>query len=553
MAACIAAISCHRLLSGPLLPSPQFRGPLCRGHRFKRPRICGFHVHCRQATGDALLVKECIQKLSYATGLQHSHINKNFTVSGIQCLFGMEGKWNLTWCMDGRFYEKYDGQEVTYEWGFDGKHNPWYADFAGRVTALELDDSEISQLAVYVRTGFWLTDEGQEHLDIQIEGQNSFEALEQQIGELILSIHVKDKKVVAHITIDACQWIPLSMEIKILGQIDRWEYKDWRAIAPGFSHKFPHSCVHYPAGGGRDSYIVHHSTSINGGGKMGEDKVESNYLFAFPNTLLTPRYNKHYPQATIDSGCPPDLKMVRAKSGQLLIRPLIDGEDIGYFVLDTGASGLSVSPKHADFLSMEAFGEVFITGFDGQVCIDNLVTSVEPVVGVCGFDVFKHSIVEISSKEGRVSLFDHSRYKDMCKEPPKWERIFFLQNVPNVPVKINGQNSILLLDTGAAGVDVILHSKAENLSNLQFEGLASIKGINSTGEHQVNTVILDTLEIAGYSFKQVQAVDLSGNATQLHLSEYTSGILCMELLTKFTMVFDYSKSRVGFIDFNTHD
>lgn len=532
-------------------------------------------ARCKQGiSADGILVRDCLQKLSYATGLYRTDIKQHFTVSGTQCLFGMEGKWTLSWGMDGRFYEKYDGQEVTYEWGFDGEHNPWYADNAGRVIALELDDTEICQLAVFVRTGFWLTAKGQDQFDIQIEGENSFEALKQQIGELVLAIHFKDKKVMARITIDACQWLPVSMEMNVLGQIDRWEYKDWRAVALGFDCKFPYSCVHYPAGGGRDSYNVNYSTMNSEGSKTREDQVEMDCLYALPKALLIPRYNKYYPQASLEIGSPPDVKMIRARSGQLLVRPLVDGKDIGYFVLDTGANGLSICPKNAEQLNMEAFGELFITGFDGQVKsrfrrgktfelgplkiksplfvevnIDNLVIDIVSIVGVCGFDIFHHYVVKISCKEGCVSLFDHSYYEEKGKEPPKWERIIFLMNLPNVPAKINGQDSILLLDTGAGGVDIIFYSKEEKYLNLQVEGFANIKGINSRGEgHQVHTTLINEVEIAGHSFEQVKAVYLSGGSTQLHLSEYTSGILCMELLTRFTIIFDYPKSRVALVD-----
>ncbi|KAH9308682.1 hypothetical protein KI387_036593, partial [Taxus chinensis] len=158
-----------------------------------------------------------------------------------------------------------------------------------------------------------------------------------------------------------------------------------------------------------------------------------------------------------------------------------------------------------------------------EVEIDNLIIGVESVVGVCGFDVFHNSIVEISCTEGMVFLFDHSHYEDKRKEPLKWERIFFLQNVPNIPAKIDEKHLILLLDTGAGGIDVIFHSKAEKYGNLQTEGLANIKGINSTGErHMVHSALIDKLEVAGHCFKGVFAVYLSGSSTQLHLSEYTS-------------------------------
>ncbi|KAH9308681.1 hypothetical protein KI387_036592, partial [Taxus chinensis] len=151
--------------------------------------------------------------------------------------------------------------------------------------------------------------------------------------------------VVARIIIDACHWLPVSMEFNVLGQADRWEYRDWNSSSLGFNHKFPHSCVHYPAGGGRHSYTIYYSTLNSGDGNTVRDKVENDYLYAFPKTSIVPRCNKFYPKGSLDISRPAAVKMIHARSGHLLVRPLIDGKDIGYFLLDTGASGLGICPK----------------------------------------------------------------------------------------------------------------------------------------------------------------------------------------------------------------
>jgi predicted aspartyl protease len=57
----------------------------------------------------------------------------------------------------------------------------------------------------------------------------------------------------------------------------------------------------------------------------------------------------------------------RAGSGHLLVRPLINGRDGGYMVLDTGASGFVVSPAAAADLGLDAFGELFAASISGKV------------------------------------------------------------------------------------------------------------------------------------------------------------------------------------------
>src|SRR5205823_6585432 len=71
------------------------------------------------------------------------------------------------------------------------------------------------------------------------------------------------------------------------------------------------------------------------------------------------------PGATFDPTQPAALEVKRAKTGHLLVHPRVHGQDIGWFILDSGA-GLSVIDKAAaDALGMEAFGHVPAVGVGG--------------------------------------------------------------------------------------------------------------------------------------------------------------------------------------------
>ena len=67
-------------------------------------------------------------------------------------------------------------------------------------------------------------------------------------------------------------------------------------------------------------------------------------------------------------GVPPEVSVVSGhRSSHVLVRPLIDGEDVGPFILDTGASGLVISRAAANRLKLRAFGEVHVSGVAGKV------------------------------------------------------------------------------------------------------------------------------------------------------------------------------------------
>lgn len=51
----------------------------------------------------------------------------------------------MSWCMDGRFHEKFESKEYTHEWAYDGS-GTWYADAGGRVQRQELDSHEVRDL-----------------------------------------------------------------------------------------------------------------------------------------------------------------------------------------------------------------------------------------------------------------------------------------------------------------------------------------------------------------------------------------------------------------------
>jgi hypothetical protein len=88
-------------------------------------------------------VQECLQNIYSSMGLQDWARHEHITVSGTQTLMGMEGEWCLNWNMDGRFFEQFDGIEMTMEWAYDGEDEPWGGDAAGRVTIMDLDDREV--------------------------------------------------------------------------------------------------------------------------------------------------------------------------------------------------------------------------------------------------------------------------------------------------------------------------------------------------------------------------------------------------------------------------
>lgn len=525
------------------------------------------------AAASDLRVDQILDNMSFALGLHHCPLNHNFTVIGRQVSFGLEGDWRLTWCLDGRFYEQFTGEEMAFEYGYDGNHTPWHADAGGHVTDLELDNLEACLSALWVRTGYWLTDEGRTKLVIKkIEKALSVTDAHEE-NNFWLSVSLKGKKVESHVLVDESTWLPIRIELKAFGGIERWEFAKWTNFMPWIKFKFAMSTAHLPAAGGEHLYTAASD------GMVCSDGSSDICVYDYPLTPFKPRYAHHYPRIQVDSSCPPSVKMVRAKSGHHLVCPVIDGKDMGYFIVDTGASGLVISGKKANEVDMHAFGEVFITGVEGKFktrfrrgkCLqlgplkidfpvfieapsDNVVRGVtEAVSGILGYDIFYRSIVEMSSAECRISFYDPLLYRPLGCEV-KWEVLQMLDNTPHAEAKLKEQSALLMLDTGAGGIDIIFHKRAVQefnlLSSLDWTGQVEISGVGTGsggGGIKVQQGILSQVEVAGQAFYGVRTLYFNADEQALDISIYTSGILCGELILCQLAIFDYSNRRFALV------
>ena len=191
----------------------------------------------------------------------------------------------------------------------------------------------------------------------------------------------------------------------------------------------------------------------------------------------------------------PEVNIEEAKSSHVLVRPLIDGVDVGPFILDTGASGAVISGAAAERLNLRKFGEVWVSGVAGKVpcnfrrgdtlelgpitidapvfmemSVGGIVSgSSEPVAGIVGFDVFKSAILEVGPGGSPVRLYDPQKFI-----PPvtwDWKPLLMVSNVPHVAASFagapRGKPQIFMIDSGAGGADCIFHARAVREMNLE--------------------------------------------------------------------------------------
>jgi|TARA_B110000003_G_scaffold276574_1_gene324049 hypothetical protein len=491
---------------------------------------------------------------------------------------GLPAKWYLRVDDDG-FVEETMNAELCYVSGrAKGRAGGcWEVDFSGYAQALELDDAEASTMSAWTRSGYWATQECvNEHLELTLRDRTEEDARD---GVVRMGMKLRGGRVTSELTLDATAWTPKKLAVAVCGDEDLWTFDDWTTSACGVT--YARTTKLYGANGGVQEFIA--DGVARGRGKEGRK------IFEKP-TIATPT-------VTVDPDSSSEVQVIRASSSHVLVEPLIDGKSAGPFILDTGASGLVITPKAAKTLGLRAFGEVHVSGVSGRVpCqfrrgnklklgpltlqkplfmemgLDGIVSGAsKPIAGIIGFDAFKSAILSVSEGGERVNIYD-SRQLSAIDEDWAWQELRLVSNVPHVAATFSGVNdahktepNIFMIDSGAGGADVIFHSKAVDelgLSDLlDSEGrrvssrVRGVSGANgeSGGATLTYRTTMEWLQLVSADakgecvrFENIDTLLASGEG--FSLSEHSCGMICARLLGKKTIVYDVPRRRIAFIE-----
>ncbi|GJP43425.1 hypothetical protein CLOM_g2886 [Closterium sp. NIES-68] len=523
---------------------------------------------------------------------------------------------------------------------------------------------------------------------------------------VILAMNLTGREVTMYVAVHRSDWLPRVAVVKAYGALETFTFSLWAPVAPDCEFLLP-ATVHRETSAGaqqtfsaartsvlppgqahivlreREGIAAPGVTAAAAGGFVCADgaadgpseestaRTEDSYRmpFAFsyhmPATRTVPSPLSSCPEASFDESAAAEVDLYQSNSGHLLVRPLINGQDVGYFILDSGASCFTIEPAVADSLGLASFGCVHTVTVHGPAeCafrradsvqlgplhIANalfvdvggaaLVQGVKPVVGICGYDVFRHAVVHVQARgrKGTLRLYKPQETEPSAPEPrasstaagstesrtgkpsrgesgPErpadgpvppgvamaqrrgrgggaggrtgggvavvsaalvgghpsvpdlgakiyWEPIRMLGSVPHITITFQEhwdspqQQGLFLLDTGAAGVDIIFNSRAVQRCQLGTRAkggdswLKGMGGAGGGGDGQQMTVRqgnLAIVTIAGQQLKNVAALFSSAEQGALELSQYTSGLICRNLLSKFDLIIDYPGLRVGLI------
>jgi len=283
----------------------------------------------------------------------------------------------------------------------------------------------------------------------------------------------------------------------------------------------------------------------------------------------------HMPPAPDDAafaaGVPATLELRRARTGHLLVKPLIDGRDLGWFIFDSGAGNSTLSPEAADALGLPAIAETQVMSIVGvapaQVRRARTLTLGpltiekpvfvdfdlgpfeaalgEKVAGVIGFDVMCRAIVELEIANDRLALHDPARF-DTAGLP--WQRLTLLDRHPAVQASFEGHEGLFKLDFGAAGGppgNVTMHVPAVERLGL-LEGRDVQRHNSQAGEIAIGQA--RWFELAGHRFESPAVMFATGRDRSPFQDRETLGNIGLGFMAPFRMVFDYANRRVAMVE-----
>jgi hypothetical protein len=462
-------------------------------------------------------------------------------IEGAAESYGSKGRFTLEAGSGGRFRERTQAPLGRMR-GDDGTTG-WEVDSSGMPRRLDADERDRARLTTWLWTGQWL--------DPAAKIAAKLKARQPEGGDVILDVGMADRHWRAELRIDGHTGLPRSVT----------------SSGPSGAEVVEFS-----------RYLEHKGRKVAGtvASRTGDVPI-------FTATVTTIRSSpndddrifaaiERRPDDTqFDSSRPSRVRLDRARTGQLLVYPTIDGVDLGAFVLDSGASGTVISREAAARLGLPVLGVVPLGSMFGTVAakvqrasslalgpatikgVFLVEMDLAPltsafgvnVQGIVGYDLFSRCAVDLTLAQNAMSLHDfNSRELDGLR----WLPLTLPRRHPAVIAKAAGlPEGPFRLDLGAAGGpagNVIFHaSTVEEHHLLKGRPVTRV----AAGKLHLGIGEIAWFELAGHRFERPQAMFALDPDGVLGESA-TLGNIGVEFLRPFRIVFDYSRSRIAFTE-----
>ena len=457
---------------------------------------------------------------------------------GAAHFYGEDAEYTLLVSPRGEFLSHLAGP-LAESTGFDGKIG-WNTDSSGATTTLGQEEKDQTILSMAVDLGRWVDPAAGFEVTLAPNGVAS--------DTFTVRVGMANSVMVAEVTVDGKTWLPSAAKIQASDGLETTLLGDYRE---------------------EQGLVLAHTIADSHNGITNTLKITSvedapifiRNPYELPGWRVSDtKFDRAHGASTV---------MRRAVSGHILVHPLINGEDLGWFILDTGAGGVAIDAKTADTAKLPSAGEIPEVGVGGAVMghfrkvarlqlgpmtVTNLQfhsIDLEPIgnafgiklAGVLGYDVFRRSVLELDLASLRLAIYDPAAY---ALKGAKWQAMQFAGRTPVISARFAQHEGLFRLDTGAA-LPVIFHSPAVDQfhlsanQQLQDAGLGGVGGSTAAKIGHVDSFESPATSSMHRPWRSLQA------APGYWRTSTWSARLGRDSWMPFTMVFDYGSSRIAFL------
>ena len=502
---------------------------------------------------------EALDRVRQAVGYDRLAVHPGgIHATGTSTLAGLDCTYSLLFAGDRQCVQRHDGP-ISIAAALDGD-TVWIADIGGEVRAVSHSDSERAMIGLLMVTPGYLADSSPLDFQLAPSATRSTPATSDAsapdsadaAAHFPLAFRMLDGEMSGTLHLDRETWLPASWsytEGPNLNTVTLGDHRDFDGL------KLPGSIV------------------TLGGSGFGSTVTIENIADA-PTFVRSPYEMPPAAGGLGDIAFDPQvsatLEIVKAPTGHLLVHPLVNGKDVGWFIFDTGAGYGVLSTPVAAELGLESFGELPATGVGGvtkaSLCRpqsltlgpmtmrDPLMVNLDlsfleqymgrRIAGLVGYSLLMRSVAHIDMLAPAISLHDPATFDDPTIP---WQRLVIDQRVPHVEAAFEDHAGLFRLDTGAAQMSVSMHAPAvERLNLLAGRETVSAMAGGVGGMVPVKRGSLAWFELGGLRTENVSA-EFATQAVGAFADPYSLGNIGGVLLQPFVLVTDYPHNRIAFV------
>jgi hypothetical protein len=420
--------------------------------------------------------------------------------------------------------------------GYDGTRC-WVENWSGIPHVSGLLEKDTNEIVSWVMAGEWAASDAPVSIASSSETPDG----------VVLKVKVKDGSVDSTLTLDKNTYLPKTLEYVGDSGPEKWEFLDYK--------KFKDRML--------STKMLHHM-----------NKQEENYTFdkvspVAPKDDLYKMPKPDYSTTNFEAAADHTVQIKRIY-GYMFVKPLVDGKDIGWFFLDSGADVMCMDTAEAKEQGFKVVGNDTTAGVVAVVHLDICRTKtfqlgstsfknptffeldLAPfeksfgihIAGICGYDFIARNLMQVNPKAATLTLADPRTAQ--LPTGPTYYPVVFNGETPCIPCAFEGdRKGLFALDTGSSSSVDFFSPAVVNLKLLDGRKSYSNQTGGAGGSSESKQGKLDYFEVGGHRFDSPE-VGFQITKEGAFASPYLDGNVGMGFLGNFKIIFDYPDGKMGF-------